>query len=280
MALWGNKDALAITGTTISVTNGSKAVTGVGTTFTTSLSVGSIVEITSGTTTKNRVAAITSDTALTLSDNFTGTTAATLAIANAKVQLMPKNVYRQSTGGTAGTRKQTNLATVVGVDITEAKVASNIAKGINTPGWTRFKTYTDAQGNTRRKVEVLVAGNGFTQATMGDAVDDTIVADRSITIGTQPASVASAATPYTGTFTVAATVTNSGSLTYQWQVSTNGGTSFANVTNTGVYTGATTATLTLTSAAKVTYNNYQYRCQVSATGADTVTSTAATLVYA
>jgi hypothetical protein len=177
MALWGNKDAVAITGTTIGVTNGSKAVTGVGTTFTTSLTVGSIIEITSGTTTKNRVASITSDTALTLSDNFTGTTAATLAIANAKVQLMPKNVYRQSMGGTAGTRGKTNLATVVGVDITEAKVATNIAKGITTPGWTRFKTYTDAQGNTRRKVEVLVAGNGFTQATMGDATDDTIVAD-------------------------------------------------------------------------------------------------------
>lgn len=180
MALWGNKDAAALAGTTIGVTNGSKAVTGVGTTFTTSLSVGSIIEITSGTTTKNRVASITSDTALTLSDNFTGTTAATLAIANAKVQLMPKNVYRQSTGGTRA-RGKTNLATVIGVDVTEAKVAANIAKGITTPGWTQFTTYVDSSGITRRKVIVLVAGNGatggFTQAVMGDATDDTIVAD-------------------------------------------------------------------------------------------------------
>jgi hypothetical protein len=280
MALWGNKDAVAIAGTTVSVTNGSKAVTGSGTTFTTDLQVGSIVEITSGTSTKNRVASITSDTALTLSDNFSGTTAGTLAIASVTKQLMPKNVYRQSTGGTYGTRKQTNLATIVGVDITEAQTSSNIAKGITTPGWTRFKTYTDSSGNTRRKVEVLVAGNGYTLATMSDAVDDTIVADRSITIGTQPASIASAATPYTGTFTVAATATNSGSLTYQWRVSTDAGVTFNNVTNAGVYTGATTATLTLTAAAKATYNNYQYRCAVSATGADTVTSTAATLVYA
>ena len=280
MALWGNKDAVAITGTTVSVTNGSKAVTGSGTTFTTDLQVGSIVEITSGTTAKSRIASITSDTALTLSDNFPGTTAASLAIANITKQLMPKNIYRQSTGGTAGTRKSTNLAVIVGVDITEAQSASNIAKGIVTPGWTRFKTYTDSSGNTRRKVEILVAGNGYTQSVMGDAVDDTIVADRSITIGTQPASVASAATPYTGTFTVAATVTNSGSLTYQWQVSTDAGATYNNVTNAGVYTGATTATLTLTAAAKVTYNNYKYRCNVSATGADTVTSTAATLVYA
>lgn len=279
MALWGNKDAVAITGTTVSVTNGSKAVTGSGTTFLTDLQVGSIVEITSGTTAKSRVAAIASDTALTLSDNFPGTTAGTLAIASVKKQLMPKNVYRQSTGGTAGTRGATNLATVVGVDITEAQATSNIAKGINTPGWTRFKTYTDAQGNTRRKVEVLVAGNGFTQAIMGDATDDTIVNDRSITIGTQPASVSGAAASYTGTFAVVATVTNSGSLAYNWQVSTNSGSTWANASG-GVYTNNTTATLTLTAAAKATYNNYQYRCQVSAAGADTVTSTAATLVYA
>jgi hypothetical protein len=279
MALWGNKDAAAITGTTVGVTNGSKTVTGVGTTFTTDLEVGGILEITSGTTTKNRIAAIASNTSLTLSDNFTGTTAATLAIANVKEQLMPKNVYRQSTGGTAGTRKATNLATVVGVDITEAQATSNIAKGINTPGWTRFTTYTDAQGNTRRKVEVLVASNGFTQAIMGDATDDAIVNDRSITIGTQPVSVAGAATPYTGTFTVAATVTNTGTLTYNWQVSTNGGSTWANASG-AVYTNNTTATLTLTSAPKATYNNYQFRCQVSAAGADTVTSTAATLVYA
>lgn len=177
MALWGNKDALAIAGTTVSVTNGSKAVTGVGTTFTTSLTVGSIIEIVSGTTTKNRVAAIASDTALTLSDNFSGTTAGLLAIANAKVQLMPKNVYRQSTGGTAGTRGKTNLANIVGVDVTEATVAANRAKGIKIPGWTQYKTYTDAQGNIRNKVVVLVAGNGFTQATMGDANDDAKVAD-------------------------------------------------------------------------------------------------------
>jgi hypothetical protein len=279
MALWGNKDAVAITGTSIGVTNGSKAVTGVGTTFTTDLVVGSIIEITSGTTAKSRVASITSDTALTLSDNFPGTTAATLAIANVTKQLMPKNIYRQSTGGTAGTRKATNLAVTVGVDLTEAQVASNRAKGIKIPGWSQFKTYVDSSGITRRKTLVLVAGNGFTLSTMSDAVDDAIVADRAITIGTQPVSVTGAATPYTGTFAVAATVTNSGTLTYNWQVSTDSGSTWGNASG-GVYTGNTTNTLTLTAAAKATYNNYRFRCQVSATGADTVTSSAATLTYA
>lgn len=45
----------------------------------------------------------------------------------------------------------------VGVDVAEATTSANIAKGINTPGWVKYTTYTDGQGNTRNKSEVLVA---------------------------------------------------------------------------------------------------------------------------
>ncbi len=51
--------------------------------------------------------------------------------------------------------------------------------------------------------------------------------------------------------------------TYQWQVSTDGGNTFNNISNTGVYTGVTTSTLTVTGATAV-MNNYQYRAVVSA----------------
>jgi hypothetical protein len=74
-----------------------------------------------------------------------------------------------------------------------------------------------------------------------------------ITAGPSNASVLSGAN---ATFTV--TVTNPG--TYQWQVDTGSGV-FANVTNTGVYTGATTATLTITGAT-VAMSGYIYRCKV------------------
>ena len=43
------------------------------------------------------------------------------------------------------------------VDTTEAGVAGNRAKGLKTPGWNKYTTYTDAAGNTRHKVEPLVA---------------------------------------------------------------------------------------------------------------------------
>ncbi len=80
------------------------------------------------------------------------------------------------------------------------------------------------------------------------------------TITAQPVdqSVASGATA-----TFAATVTaGSGTTSYQWQVSTNGGSTWANVTNAGVYSGATTATLTITGVTS-TMNEYRYRLNIS-----------------
>ncbi|MBK8522478.1 MAG: T9SS type A sorting domain-containing protein [Chitinophagaceae bacterium] len=78
------------------------------------------------------------------------------------------------------------------------------------------------------------------------------------------------------TFTVAVTA-GTGPHSYQWQVSTNGGGTWANVNNGGVYSGATTATLTIT-APPVTMNGYQYRAIVNgAAPCAAQTSRAATL---
>jgi hypothetical protein len=60
-------------------------------------------------------------------------------------------------------------------------------------------------------------------------------------------------------FTVAATGTTPG---YQWQESTNGGGTWNNITNGGIYSGATTVTLTLTGVT-AGMTGYQYRCVVS-----------------
>ncbi len=63
-------------------------------------------------------------------------------------------------------------------------------------------------------------------------------------------------------------------VTYQWQVNTGSG--FSNVTNTGVYAGATTPTLGIT-AAPFSMNGYTYRCIVSGTCPSTLTSNTITL---
>ena len=54
------------------------------------------------------------------------------------------------------------------VDETEAKVASNRAKGIKSPGWYLYKGYDDANGNTRHKAELLIPAK-VTAAMAGDA---------------------------------------------------------------------------------------------------------------
>jgi hypothetical protein len=50
--------------------------------------------------------------------------------------------------------------------------------------------------------------------------------------------------------------------TYQWEVSTDGGTNYSPVVNGGVYSGATTSILTITNA-DVRLNNNRYRCKLS-----------------
>lgn len=61
----------------------------------------------------------------------------------------------------------------IGIATEEAQANGNAAKGLGTPGWVTYKTYTDANGNTRHKSEVLVAAG--TIATDGNTTltDDT-----------------------------------------------------------------------------------------------------------
>ncbi|MFN8249756.1 MAG: GEVED domain-containing protein [Ferruginibacter sp.] len=76
-------------------------------------------------------------------------------------------------------------------------------------------------------------------------------------------------------FTVAAASGNP--ITYQWQVSTNAGATWTNISNTGVYSGATTNTLNLT-AVPASYDNYLYRAVLSvAACTNTATSASAKL---
>jgi len=69
------------------------------------------------------------------------------------------------------------------VDTDEAAVASNRAKGLKTPGWNLYHTYTDQNGATRHKAEALVvmkvsaSDAGDAGITGNTAIEDTVVAD-------------------------------------------------------------------------------------------------------
>lgn len=159
------------------------------------------------------------------------------------------------------------------IDVTEAENPENKAKGINGPGWWRYVTYTDAQNTVRHKAECLVS-MAVARADSGD--NDSIPA-YAITITTQPADVViTGGGPNPAMFSVVAT--SPIAFAYQWQESTDGGTVFANVVDGGMYSGATTDTLTV-SPTNTGLNGYLYRVVLTATveEADTVTSDEALL---
>ena len=81
------------------------------------------------------------------------------------------------------TNKSHDADNAVFVDLTEAGIAANRAKGLKTPGWNLYNTYATADGRTRNIVEPLIAMK-VTAVVAGDlgitgdtAVEDAIVAD-------------------------------------------------------------------------------------------------------
>lgn len=177
----------------------------------------------------------------------------------------------------AGVSRNVDIDNAFFVDTTEAGVAGNRAKGIKTPGWMLYKEY----GSGRKYVETLVpmkvtaGAAGDAGVTNNTATEDATVADRTITISVQPASVTRVA-PATATFTVTAAASPTTTLSYQWQKqeSTESGSTWTNVgTNSNSFTTGATA---VAPGAGDT-NGDKYRVIVSASGAVPVTSSVATL---
>lgn len=163
------------------------------------------------------------------------------------------------------------------VSTEEANLATNKAKGIKGPGWYLVKTKDDADGAKRTFVECLVSLAAATalNATTGDAADDLTVADVEFAITTQPAA-ASVTAPAAASFSTAVSVT--AGTTYQWQQKT-GAAAYATISNGGVYSTATTATLNISDSTGL--DGVKYRCiATNAAGTAQVTSHPAKLTVA
>jgi hypothetical protein len=101
--------------------------------------------------------------------------------------------------------------------------------------------------------------DGLNPDAISDAVALTVTAPLVPAITVQPA----ASTVRAGTnarFSVSATSTVV--LTYRWQISTDGGATWSDVSDDAQYTGTTTSSLTV-SGASASMADYQYRCQIS-----------------
>ena len=119
----------------------------------------------------------------------------------------------------------------------------------------------------RIQTEVIVAGG--IGAETGDTNDDTVYVDRTITISVQPQDDDSA-TGSSVEFSVTAAASPTTTLTYLWQVSTDSGANWSSASGTN---NATTYTI----ADNTGLDGNQYRVRISADGATTIFSSAATL---
>ena len=148
MALWGNKDTKAVTGTVTTVQNDA-TVTGSGTAFTTELSAGQTLVIA---TVPYKIASIQSDTALELEVAYAVTGAAGLTVtANESPAYVP----------------HAEKATIFGVDVTEAAVTTQITSA----GWVQQTTGSGGRSG-RVQYETLVA-----MKTMSGDAEDTAFPD-------------------------------------------------------------------------------------------------------
>ena len=79
-----------------------------------------------------------------------------------------------------------------------------------------------------------------------------------------------------GSAVLVVTISGASAPTYQWQISTNGGTSWSDVPSAAGYSGSTTARLNIAGVTKA-MNGYQYRCVISDGANPAISSAAATL---
>lgn len=180
-----------------------------------------------------------------------------------------------------------------------AEALQNRDKGMRTPGWYKYVSYTDAGGVARKKAELLCAfGESVYSASVGDtgvtgtASDEEGVvtgAKALITIGTNPiqdgtdgtnsATVDLANNENIVLVTAATVAPAGGTISYQWQEkAATAGSEFTDLSAGGVYaiSATTGATSTLTISTTNNLAGYQYRCVVSHAEADKVISTTVT----
>jgi len=177
------------------------------------------------------------------------------------------------------------------IDADEAQQPENKARGLKAPGWWLYRAWTNADGSLAQHSECLVAmtaysgatGFGTYQAQTGDAgtglrngaTDDTNVIDATTYIDTQPTNRTTTGGGGTS-FVVVSSRTGAGTLTYQWQISTNGGSTWSNLSNAGVYSGVAAATLVISNTTGLNGRKYRVICGTSTANVN-ATSDAVTL---
>ncbi|MEE1945818.1 MBG domain-containing protein [Pedobacter sp. KR3-3] len=240
-------------------------------------------------------------TSITNGAPYSGATSATLTITGATAG-MNGYIYRVVVSGActpAATSGSRTLTIAQAPSITAQPSARTICAGVNTTfsatalnatgyqwqvdqgaGFTNISNgapYSGATTSTLTLTGATAGMNGYvyrlvaTGTCTPDATSNSaaLTVNSAPSITTQPSNTTACLGSNTS-FTVAASNTTS----YQWQVNQGGG--FTNISNGGAYSGATSATLTITGAT-AGLNGYTYRVLVSGSCTPSATSNSATL---
>lgn len=163
---------------------------------------------------------------------------------------------------------------IVFVDQNEAAAESNRQKGIKTTGWNLVRSKV-VDGLTRYFVDPIVAIS-VSAGEAGDGDDDALVADDgAFKILVQPTMVPTEASSSV-VLEVLTSEDEDGS--FQWQRRTNNTGPYANVTDGGIYSGATTASLTIDPIETVVGS--KFRCVCLNAAANTSINSAGVLIVA
>ena len=192
MAVFGTIDGKAF-GNTVAVTQNDATVTkNAGD----AINVGDILELIN---VPYIVKQVNSTTSIELHKPYVAATNNSLGASSAVRRTAPKAVAEFVVKG-----GDSNAYDLVFADATEQSLAVNRKRGITSPGWWLYRSFTDVEGTTRHKAECIAFVNMAASAAVGDDADDSILGDFNsvIAISSQPAS----ATTYTpagavGTFT-------------------------------------------------------------------------------
>ena len=286
MALWGTANSIYSPGT-VTIDYENKTITGSGTSFT-NATVGSVITIGVGATFGEAViSGITSATFISIATTQYLSGAPTPAGVGYTMSQKPVYLLEDSHYALYGPAGVSTIATVQGVDIYETEVRRGTVYEVTHAGWVGVQTYIDMHGNLRVKKETVVAFSGISTgitdvgAPFGDADDDTFYPDTIISITAQPTSIVGIATTVAGSFSVTAVAApQEPTLAYQWQFASSVGAGFTNLTNADIYSDVTTDTLGIGVTDDTSKDGFYYRVVVSATGAESVVSAAASLTYA
>ena len=133
---------------------------------------------------------VNSTTSIELHKPYVAATNNSLGASSAVRRTAPKAVAEYVIKG-----GDSNAYDLVFADATEQSLAVNRKRGITSPGWWLYRSFTDVEGTTRHKSECIAFVNMAASTAVGDDADDSILGDFNsvIAISSQPAS----ATTYT-----------------------------------------------------------------------------------